>query len=595
MTESTARVPISATDRVYVPHRKRFILSYITNEQGHRELRLDYGLKEVTFDEERFFPFGEQLTKQASFAAGEATSWGAGYAWDELAPLLEALVEEGILKRGDGEDEQRSGGLVASPLAKSSCPFARSWSTAECESITYDLAKRAVEVGHLEAVVPVHRIAHTALDGDDRQVGEANVFPPALRLDRETEWRVCQYAGSRYRDDNPMNVTALKAMIKHWKPMMAALLAVRGDLWNRLGRPERWSVGDLHAFAIVVLAMPAYVLMKNGGASPQPPLHPVLSSLFRITDGIRMTMYEMLFLLSEKPRHPDDPMTAAELYEYAETHGVFISDTGVCAGPKPLIDEFLAVAVDGVPALGTEDLALPEQVAAVLGELPTVIDYGLYGMQVWGMSHASWVVMSEAYEAVLSILDRSALGARGQQLQQRLRTDWEKLRRVQITEPYDREVHMRAYADAYERPRRALRHPVGKATLAEQLEPRTESSLHHAARAQLEQELRSGAVTELGGEAAVRELASTLTRYLRREQAVLAAIEELMEVINSQLNKPRASRALTLRDFRVYYSLTGASYPYLFDALEEILGFHVECDARAISIAAGQQANRRAG
>jgi len=49
----------------------------------------------------------------------------------------------------------------------------------------------------------VYRIPHPALDGDDRQVGEANVWPPGLRLDRETEWRVCQYPGSRYRDVAP--------------------------------------------------------------------------------------------------------------------------------------------------------------------------------------------------------------------------------------------------------------------------------------------------------------------------------------------------------------------------------------------------------
>jgi len=61
------------------------------------------------------------------------------------------------------------------------------------------------------------------------------VFPPRLRLDRDTEWRVCQYAGSRYRDDAPMNVTALKA-IKYWKPKRQNelhLIAVPGS-----GAPE---------------------------------------------------------------------------------------------------------------------------------------------------------------------------------------------------------------------------------------------------------------------------------------------------------------------------------------------------------------------
>ncbi|MEZ4362677.1 MAG: hypothetical protein R3B48_20970 [Kofleriaceae bacterium] len=595
LTMEHAPSQLEATDRLYVPNRKRFLLNYLTTEEGGRALRIDYGLKEVTFDEVHLFPFAESLVKQASFTGSEATTWGPGYPWEELAPLLEALVEEGIIKRGDGADEQPAGGLVPSPLAPSRCPFARSWSTAECEGITRDIGGRAVEIGHLEAVMPVHRIAHVALDGDDRQVGEANVFPPALRLDRETEWRTCQYAGSRYRDESPMNITALKAMIKHWKAMMVTMLAVREHLWKRLGSPETWSVGDLHTFSSVVLALPAYQLVKGGGHTPQRPLHPVLSSLFRITDGIRMTTYEMLFLLSEKPRHPDDLMTAAELYSYAETHGVFISDTGVCAGPKPLIDEFLAVAVDGTPIEGTEGLVLAPEVQSLLAELPEVIDYGLLGLQVWGICHASWVVMSKAYGDVLAILGRHGLGPLGQRLHKKLHDDWEKLRRVQITEPYDREIHLIAYADAYERARRASRSPLGAATLAEALAPVAEGVLHQRARAELLGHLQAQPASELGGAAALQELTEVLTRYLREEQGILTSATLLLSEINTRLDRPAATRPLTMRDLRVYYVLTGGGFPYLFDALEDVLGFRVECDAHGIMISADSTVARSVG
>lgn len=73
------------------------------------------------------------------------------------------------------------------------------------------LAIAFARCGHFEAVVPSYRIAHPALDGEDRQVGEVNVFPPGLRIERATEWRVCQYPGSRFRDDiiPPVNGRAL--------------------------------------------------------------------------------------------------------------------------------------------------------------------------------------------------------------------------------------------------------------------------------------------------------------------------------------------------------------------------------------------------
>ena len=62
-----------------MPHRKRMSHAYVTTENGTRELCIYYGAKEVSFDEERLFAFGEQLVSQSSFVAESATSWGPGY------------------------------------------------------------------------------------------------------------------------------------------------------------------------------------------------------------------------------------------------------------------------------------------------------------------------------------------------------------------------------------------------------------------------------------------------------------------------------------------------------------------------------------
>ncbi len=589
MSESLCEVqaPVAPSDRLYVPHRKRLSKSYAINDDGIRELRIDYGIKEVSFDEERLFPFGEQLVSQPSFIAESATGWGPGYPWEEIQPLLDALLSEGIIKRGDGGDERASGGLAPSPLPPSSCPMARTWSAADCEAITAELGQRPVEVGFLEAVVPVYRVAHSALDGDDRQVGEANVFPPALRLDRETEWRVCQYPGSRYQDDSPMNITALKAMIKHWKPMMAALLDVRAALAERLGIApgQKWTIGDLHTLAVAVLALPAYSMMKGGGRSPQPPLHPVLSSLFRITDGVRMTTYEMQFLLSEKPRCAGEEMTAAEMFQYAEQHGVFISPTGVCAGPKPLIDEFLLTAVDGVTPEGTAGLTQAPEVAALLAELPAALDYGMRGLQIWGLSQATWLVMSQAYRELLGELERAvARSEAGERLVARLRTDWLRLDRTQIAKDFDREVHLRAYADAHARARRALQQPggsgaadgmagaTGEGALAALLQPGREQPAHREAAAAMQRALLGAGLDE----AAAARAAAGLVRYMQQEQSILAEVAALEEQINQRLQRPRPTRSLTVRDFRLFYVMSGGTMPYLFDALESELGVQVE-------------------
>jgi hypothetical protein len=593
------RAAIEPTERLFVPHRKRLSHTYITNDEGVRELRIDYGIKEVTFDEERLFAFGETLVREASFTGESATTWGPGYAWDEIRPLLEALLEEGIIKRGDAADDRRGSGLVPSLLAPSVCPVPRSWSLAECESITLDLANHAVELGYIEAVVPVFRLAHPALDADGRQVGEANVYPRHLRLDRETEWRVCQYSGSRYRDDAPMNVTALKAMIKHWKPMMAATLAVRAELQTRLGLSRApWTIGELYILSCVVLALPAFQLMKRGGSSPQPPLHPVLSSLFRITDGIRMSTQAMLFSV-EHTRRADQPLTATELYTHVEQNGVFIGDTGVCAGPKPLIDEFLASAVDGVPAEGISGLTLPPEVQDLLSQLPAAVDYGLHALQAWGVSLSVWLAMSRAYEALLAIFDATmpTTGEDGcARLRARLRADWHVLEQLQITLDYDRGVHQKAYLNAYEQSWRALRSPLGPPTLAQAIAPCPAGPMHLAAATQLRDILGArfsrGELAGSGSEPPIERIVEVLVQYLREEQAILASTTQIQESINVLLERPRPKRLLGVRDFLANYSMSSGvgAFPYLFDLLEDELGLRVACTASTMEVS-----DRRAG
>ena len=584
-TQPAEVASVGPDERLFVPNRKRLSHSYVTHEDGVRELRIDYGLKEITFDDERFFTFGERLVTETSFTGQSATSWGAGYAWDEIKPLLEALLQEGIIKRGDSADDTRGSGLVASWVPPSVCPVPRSWSLAECEAITGDLGGRAVEVGYLEAVVPIYRIAHPALDADDRQVGEGNVFPMRLRLDRPTEWRVCQYPGSRYRDDAPMNVTALKAMIKHWKPIMAATLEIRAALQARLGLPrDPWTIGDLHILSCVVLALPAYQLMKRGGSSPQPPLHPVLSSLFRITDGIRMVADDALFQINHV-RPADELMSAAQLHAFAEHHSLLISVTGVCAGPKHLIDEFLTTAVDGVRPEGITGRELPAEVTELMSELPAVIDYGLLGMQVWGVSLSAWLAMSRAYQTLLAVFETAA-GESCARLFTQLRRDYAVLEKQQITLDFDREVHRKMYANAYERSWRALRTPLGRPTLDDEITPGPAEAMHRAAADQLRTLLRARFSPDEIADAGIERIVEALVQYLREEQAILTSTTALQDAINTLLERPRPERPLGVRDFRVNYMMgaAGGVFPYLFDTLDSQLGVRVDCTASAITI-----------
>jgi hypothetical protein len=587
--------PLSPTENLFVRYRKRLTYSYVIGDNGNRELRLDYGLQEILFDEVHLFEFGERLTREAQFTGADATTWGPGYAWDELRPLLEALLAAGILDRGDIAAQPRDGGVVASPLPPSSCPVHRMWSLAECEAITQDLAGHEIEIGHVEAFVPVHRIAHPALDADDRQVGEGNVNPEAMRLDRETEWRVCQYPGTRYRDPLPMNVTALKAMIKYWKPMMATLVEVRAALAARLGISGAWTVGDLHTLACVVLGLPAYQLLQRGGESPQRPVHPVLSSLFRITDGIRMTTYELM-TSDRRAQRPDVPMTGDELYLRTEQRGLFIGKTGVCAGPRPMVDEFLAIAVDGAAVGGVAEIELPAEVRDLVSRLPFAIDYALYGLQIWTLTVSSWLAMSRAYLRVADAFEhdlRLANPDDDARLRARLQADREVIENQGITSVEGRRLHEQLYSDAYDHAWRGSRAPIGHPQLAAELAPAAPEPMQQAVADQLRALVTARVVRDERAAAAIARLVGGIVDYLREEQAILRAIAPRSRAIDRLLKRPRPTRPLSVWDLHFNNAMNnGDVFPYFVEMLEEELGIRVECTATTMEIVDRQPGGR---
>jgi hypothetical protein len=590
---ASVAVPIEPNERLFVPNRKRLTHTYLTNSDGVRELRIDYGVKEVTFDDERFFPFGEQLVREASFTGEMAVNWGPSYAWDELQPLLDVLLAEGIIKRGHGVDDARGdgrGGLVPGLTLPSVCPKPRMWSLAECESISHDLTGQAFEIGHIEAIVPIFRIVHPALDADQRQIGEGNVFPYRLRLEIETEWRVCQYSGSRYRDDAPMNVSGLRAMIKHWKPMMKTLLQVRGEVRSRLGPSDHWTIGELYVMSAIALCLPTYQLMKGGGTSPQRPVHPVMSSLFRITDGIRMTTYNMLFA-TRNTRSGDELLTAAQLYDHAETQAILIGSSGVCAGPKPLIDEFLTTVIDGIRADGIDEVELPAEVLDLLAELPAAVDYGLLGLMVRGTAMSIWLAMCRTYEAILPIFDAMPTDHPGcAKLQARIHTDWSVLEKLQVGTDHDRDVHHEAYAHIYAQSWCALRTKVGPPQLAQAIAPRPDGPVYQVAADQLRAIFKARcAHGELAGGCdapAIEGIVEALVYLLRHEHAILASTSVLLEEINSCLDRPRAKRPLSIRDLLAFYVLDAEPgwFPYVFNTLEAELGIHVASTTTDVTI-----------
>lgn len=558
-------------DRLSLPLHRRMVVHYTRDDRGARELHLYYGDKEISFDDPALFAFGEHLGRQAVFTAGEAVGWGEGYHWEQVRALLEQLLEEGVLQRGAHEPAEVSDLDRPSPLPAGPCRHARSWNDAE--SVLRELTGVGVEPGWLELIVPVFRVAHMALDADGRQVGESNVFPPAMRMDIPTRWRTCIYPGTRHRVDRPMNVTALKAMRRQWPQMMLALREVRRAYLARCPQAAAgWTVGHLERLATAVLAVPTLALQHPTRPVPNGSLHPALSSLFRVTDGLRMTMHQMLFVpVGEPTLAPDAPMDSAEILAYAERNHGFHSAHGVCAGPQAMVEEFLAVLVDGDWPAGLGPVVAEPAVRAALDDIEAALDYAFLGLRAYAEVFSLWPKMTRACDRLLPLLrDWAAVGGAGVRAwHERLQAQLEAVRQgTYLAHESWRVDRERVYADMAAQCERALGDTAEP--LAQRLAGGTPAEialLQQPLAAQLRQRFgRSDGADAPALEAVAHHLAD----WCLTERSVLRAAVATQARINRLLGRPSPRRPFGSVEIDLHNALQGAASRRLPDLVAEL-------------------------
>jgi hypothetical protein len=450
-----------------------------------------------------------------------------------------------------------------------------------------EIAGRGLEVGYLEAVMPVHRLAHIALDREGRQVGEVNVFPEALRLKIPTEWKTCNYAGSRYRDELPMNVSALKSMTAQWKPMLRAVLAVREHFLRIYPQlPDgRWKLGDLHFFCSAILAVPTLQLMRWRDPVATGELDPLMSSLFRVTDGVRMVCAYLLDLFERPARH-DHPISARELTDAAERENQYLSTRGVCAGPPAMIDEFVATLMDGKTVEG----APPP--GPWTKNIPAALDYALRGLQQYAAVFTVWGRMALAYTRIRESLLRSPDLRQGRlgKLRAAIERDWEIIVPGRLNRAEQRDWARQYYREMFERAQLGIRglDPADRQDLAVELEPPSGLLGERAAAAvrDLFASAEDPAIAPENGPV-LEEIAGHVLDDRRFERNALRTVTALQRQINLLLERPQPSSPLTGNQLAIHHRLranTRGGLPYLLDTIREGLDIAVENQADATAV-----------
>jgi hypothetical protein len=568
---------VDPQETLFVKSRKRFIPVYKPNPEAPVELTLHCGQQEISFDEPDLFPWAETLIRQDSFLAGAAVKWTAqALEWPRVQGLLEALVAEGILDR-----EPPSSTIGQLPPSELHLAFlereAERMATAEPRfwnpdpgSVLREIAGREVEPGYIEAVVTVHRIAHIALDQEGRQVGESNSFPDRLRLKLPTEFRTCNYAGSRYHDDMQMNMTALRSMLAHWAQVLRAVLLCRDEFVKRYPQTgERWKLGEVHLLSSGILALPAFELMRWRDPVPNGQLDPVLSSLFRVTDGVRMVAAHLLDVPELQLTH-DSLVVPQTITDMAEQEVQYLSTKGVCAGPQNMIDELVATLMHGKP------LASPEPaLGSWAGHVPEAIDYGLLGVQLYAVTFSIGMKMALALSRIHETVMAAPLPDKLREVVER---DLEVVKRTRAHLP-----HAQAWSELFAQrmfahAQRGVRgfSPADQQDLAAELTPPPELLGEGAAGALRDLLATAG---EPSASRAWQEIAGHLLDFWRFERTALRLVESVQRRINTLLGRPQPRSPLTGKQLAIHHILrkgTVSSLPSLHDAMLEALGLDVE-------------------
>jgi hypothetical protein len=582
---------VSPWDELVLPKHRRMVVQHVTNEAGVAELRLYYNDKEIVFDEPELFAFAETLARRARFIAGDATGWGDGYEWPRIQDLLQQLIDEDVLAHAATAEQDAtvaSDAVHPSPLPPSTCSVARTWN--ECEALTQELTGRPVELGYLELIIPVYRVAHIALDADQRQLGEANVVPSTLRLDVPTEWRTCNLPGTRYQSERPMNATAMRLMLRHWSQTMAAVLRVRKAYLRRFPEAEgAWTVGDVERLAVIVLALPTYQLMRQHDRVENGDLHPALSSMFRVTDGVRLTAYQMLYVpISEPTMPPNQVTTIEEILDYAERTYSFHSDYGVCGGPKSMVHEFMHVLLDGHGSKDYASIAPEPAMRAALDDLDTAIDYGLLGLRANAVVCSLGSVMAHSYERIAETVEAwpSINTPSFTAFRHSMRAHRASLKRSSLAHETWRVSYEKAHAYSYQQCGRGITGIPDALGLDVLLAP-TRTSLYRRVEVELQGILRSrfefvGDTTD----ALVQNLSNSVTDFLLRAQQVLRTGVDVQNDINRLLGRERPKRAMSAADMDVHSLIQrdAGRLPYLIDELRRLLTIDIDFDGDRLAI-----------
>lgn len=212
------------------------------------------------------------------------------------------------------------------------------------------------------STLPPSETAFRLRDIDGRPLGELNT-PEGSRRGTSFEVRECPYSGTRF--GKLMNVTGLSEVTAEWSNIVSDLHVLRLAYVSRL-QVDTMTVGDLWLISQAVSTLPNYLVRSSLLGDRKIPRR--IASLFKSITGIAMTARRMLM----RGMSPGVEVSPDDFIKFTDDNRVFNIGDRACSGPPHLVEEFVALLIEGKDVAPSE---VPLQ--QVIGDVALFLDYAL--------------------------------------------------------------------------------------------------------------------------------------------------------------------------------------------------------------------------
>jgi hypothetical protein len=250
-----------------------------------------------------------------------------------------------------------------------------------------------------------------------------------------------------------------------------------------------------------------------------------------------------------------------------------------------MIEEFLAVLIDGRTPKDGLPSTLDDAVRDAVDAIEPAMDYALLGLQVYGAVFTLWPLMTRAYERLTNLVEALPHEASGAAADVRDRLLGHRARLHSSTylgtEAWraDRE---QVYADMVAQCAFGLDGALPARGLSSSIDDATQAP-DDAARAAM----HAAVERRLGPCAAVAPIADEALRFFAQTRAVLRVALPLQERINRLLGRPAPTRPFTADDLDQHNRLQGNTerrVPYLLDEIRALFDVRIEIDADRVDV-----------